>query len=163
MDLFEFQPQAIEQASRGFDDQQTLVGFSDGPFPSIEAAHPGQHVDAGRQPGLYQIARNLPRLLQRRASAENDNFIGHVKNVGVLCGSDVTMWSRYYLTMKNPAIRIAYMLALMMAVAYAVLTMRGPHGISAWMEKRQQIRDLEENNAILMKENQVRREYIDRL
>ena len=65
--------------------------------------------------------------------------------------------------MKNSAVRIGYVLALMLAVAYAFVTMRGPHGISAWMEKRQEIRELEENNAILMRENQVRREYIDRL
>ena len=65
--------------------------------------------------------------------------------------------------MKHSALRIGYMLALMMAVTYAFVTMRGPHGIAAWMEKRQEIRQLEENNAILTRENQVRREYIDRL
>jgi cell division protein FtsB len=65
--------------------------------------------------------------------------------------------------MKYPAIRIGYALALMMAVVYAFFTMRGPHGISAWMEKRQQIRQLEENNATLMRENQDRRDYIERL
>jgi len=65
--------------------------------------------------------------------------------------------------MKYPAIRIGYGLALMMAVMYAFFTMRGPHGISAWMEKRQQIRQLEESNATLMRENQDRRDYIERL
>jgi cell division protein FtsB len=65
--------------------------------------------------------------------------------------------------MKYPAVRIGYGLALMMAVIYAFFTMRGPHGISAWMEKRQQIRQLEENNATLMRENQDRRDYIERL
>jgi cell division protein FtsB len=65
--------------------------------------------------------------------------------------------------MKYSAIRIGYVLALMVAVAYAFFTMRGPHGISAWMEKRQEIRELEERNAALARENQVRREYIDRL
>jgi cell division protein FtsB len=65
--------------------------------------------------------------------------------------------------MKYPSIRIGYGLALMMAVVYAFFTMRGPHGISAWMEKRQQIRQLEENNATLMRENQDRRDYIERL
>ncbi len=65
--------------------------------------------------------------------------------------------------MKYPATRIGYGLALMMAVVYAFFTMRGPHGISAWMEKRQQIRQLEENNATLMRENQDRRDYIERL
>ena len=65
--------------------------------------------------------------------------------------------------MKNSAIRIGYVLALMVAVVYAFFTMRGPHGISAWMEKRQEIRELEERNAALARENQVRHEYIERL
>src|SRR5215471_4850793 len=73
------------------------------------------------------------------------------------------MWFRYYLTMKSSAIRIGYGLALMMAVVYAFFAMRGPHGIAAWMAKRQEIRELEERNATLMRENQVRREYIERL
>jgi hypothetical protein len=65
--------------------------------------------------------------------------------------------------MKYSAIRIGYMLALMVVVVYAFFTMRGPHGISAWMEKRQEIRELEENNLILTRENQDRRDYIERL
>ena len=65
--------------------------------------------------------------------------------------------------MKYSVIRIGYVLALMVAVVYAFFTMRGPHGISAWMEKRQEIRELEERNAALARENQVRREYIERL
>ena len=65
--------------------------------------------------------------------------------------------------MKTSVIRAGYVVALVMAVVYAFFTMRGPRGISAWMEKRQAIRDLEEGNAALMRENQNRREYIDRL
>jgi cell division protein FtsB len=65
--------------------------------------------------------------------------------------------------MKNWGLRIGYVLALMMAVVYAFFTMRGPHGISAWMDQLQQIRQYEERNAVLTRENQTRREYIDRL
>src|SRR5260370_42534631 len=65
--------------------------------------------------------------------------------------------------MKYPATRIGYGLALMMAVVYAFFTLRRPHGISAWMEKRQQIRQLEENNATLMRDNQAKRDCIERL
>jgi len=41
--------------------------------------------------------------------------------------------------------------------------MRGPHGIAAWMEKRSEIRELEERNAVLSRENQLKKEYIERL
>jgi cell division protein FtsB len=73
------------------------------------------------------------------------------------------MWNRYYLTMKSSVIRLAYCMALAAAIAYAFVTMRGPRGISAWMEKRQEIREMEERNATLARENQLKREYIDRL
>jgi cell division protein FtsB len=73
------------------------------------------------------------------------------------------MWNRYYLTMKSSVIRFAYALALVMAVGYAFYTMRGPQGVAAWTKKRQEIRDLEERNAGLSRENQLKREYIERL
>ena|SRR2546426_940370 len=73
------------------------------------------------------------------------------------------MWNRYYLTMKSSVIRFAYALALGIAVVYAFYTMRGPHGISAYTHKRQEIRELEERNAALARENQLKREYIERL
>ena len=73
------------------------------------------------------------------------------------------MWIRYYLTMKSSVIRLVYGSALALAVVYAFFTMRGPRGISAWMEKRQEIREMEERNATLARENQLKREYIDRL
>lgn len=73
------------------------------------------------------------------------------------------MWFRYYWTMKSSFIRLAYGMALVMAVVYAFFTMRGPHGIPAWMEKRQEIREMEERNATLARENQLKREYIERL
>ena len=44
--------------------------------------------------------------------------------------------------MKSPVIRFVYTCALAIAVAYAFHEMRGPHGISAWTRKRQEIREL---------------------
>ena len=70
---------------------------------------------------------------------------------------------RYYLTMKSSVIRFAYALALVGAVVYAFFAMRGPHGVAVWTQKRQEIRDLEERNAALARENQLKREYIERL
>jgi cell division protein FtsB len=73
------------------------------------------------------------------------------------------MWIRYYLTMKSLGLRLAYCMALAMAIVFAFFTMRGPRGISAWMEKRQEIREMEDRNATLARENQLKREYIERL
>ena|SRR5438034_288388 len=71
------------------------------------------------------------------------------------------MWNRYHLTMKSSVVRFVYGVALIMAVAYAFHEMRGPRGISAWTAKRQEIRELEERNAALARENQAKRNYID--
>ena len=73
------------------------------------------------------------------------------------------MWNRYYLTMKSSVIRFAYAVALVMAVVYAFYSMRGPRGVAAWTQKQQEIRELEERNATLSRENQLKREYIERL
>ena len=73
------------------------------------------------------------------------------------------MWIRYYLTMKSLGVRLAYTAALALAIVYAFFTMRGPRGISAWMEKRQEIREMEDRNATIARENQLKREYIERL
>ena len=65
--------------------------------------------------------------------------------------------------MKSPVIKLAYAMALGTAVVYAFLVLRGPHGVSAWTQRRQEIRELEERNAVLVRENQLKREYIERL
>ncbi len=73
------------------------------------------------------------------------------------------MWNRYYLTMKSSVIRFLYAMALVIAVVYAFFAMRGPHGVAAYTQMRQEIREMEESNAALARENQVKREYIERL
>ena len=65
--------------------------------------------------------------------------------------------------MKSSVFRVGYGVALVLAVVYAFYTLRGPRGISAWMQKRQEIRALEERNAASARENQLRRERIERL
>jgi cell division protein FtsB len=52
---------------------------------------------------------------------------------------------------------------LMLALVYAFFAMRGPHGVAAYTQKRQEIRELEERNAALERENKLKREYIERL
>ncbi len=59
--------------------------------------------------------------------------------------------------------RIAYAAGFAVIGAYAYLVLRGPQGIPALMEKRQMIRDLQEHNAALQRENQYRRDRIQKL
>ena len=54
-------------------------------------------------------------------------------------------------------------MALGIAVVYAFFAMRGPHGLAAWNAKRQQIHELEERNAVLIRENVLKRQYLERL
>jgi len=54
--------------------------------------------------------------------------------------------------MKVPLGRFAYVVAFLVIAAYAVVTLRGPRGISAWIEKQRQIHELEKRNASLSEE-----------
>jgi cell division protein FtsB len=59
--------------------------------------------------------------------------------------------------------RIAYVSAFALIVGYAYVVLRGPQGIPVLMEKRQMIRDMQEHNATLERENQYRRDRIQKL
>ena len=65
--------------------------------------------------------------------------------------------------MKSTASKRIYAVLVAVAIAYAFFTVRGAHGYSAWLQKRQEARELEERNATLARENQLRREYLGRL
>ena len=56
------------------------------------------------------------------------------------------------------------MVAVVVALtAYGLVFFFGPQGIQALFEKRREIRDLQEHNATLERENQQRRDRIKRL
>jgi cell division protein FtsB len=57
--------------------------------------------------------------------------------------------------------RVAY--ALIIIAAGAWMTLRGPQGVGALLEKRREIRQLQEQNDAMARENQRRRERIRRL
>jgi len=59
--------------------------------------------------------------------------------------------------------RIAYLSVFALIVGYAYVVLRGPQGIPVLLEKRQMIRDMQERNATLERENQYRRERIQKL
>src|SRR5436305_1022296 len=59
--------------------------------------------------------------------------------------------------------RIAYSAAVVLLGVYGYFTLKGPQGIPALMEKRRQVRLLEEENANLARENDLKRERIRKL
>jgi cell division protein FtsB len=59
--------------------------------------------------------------------------------------------------------RIGIIAVIAIVGAYALVALRGPRGVPAFLEKRRQIRVLEEQNASLAREIQRKRERIERL
>ena len=58
---------------------------------------------------------------------------------------------------------MAYMAAVALLGVYGFYTLRGPHGISALLEQRKLIGQLEDENATLARENEYRRERVRKL
>lgn len=65
--------------------------------------------------------------------------------------------------MRPSLMKIGYAIAILLAVGYAFFTLRGPQGIPALAEKRRQIQELEQRNATLAREIEIKRERISRL
>lgn len=59
--------------------------------------------------------------------------------------------------------RGGYLLIVVVAGIYGWVALRGPQGIHALLEKRREIRQLQEQNASVARENDRRREHIRRL
>jgi cell division protein FtsB len=59
--------------------------------------------------------------------------------------------------------RIAVSIIFVLVGVYGYISLRGPQGIPALLDKWREIRNLEENNANLQRENDYRRERIRKL
>ena len=59
--------------------------------------------------------------------------------------------------------KTGFVTAAAVLAAYAFIAFRGPQGVSALAEKRSQIRQLQEQNADLGREIQLKRDRINRL
>jgi cell division protein FtsB len=59
--------------------------------------------------------------------------------------------------------RAGYTVALGLAVVYGLMALRGPQGLPALLEKRREIRQLQEQNAAMAVEIERRKERIQRL
>ena len=58
---------------------------------------------------------------------------------------------------------IIYSVAFVLLGVYGYFTLKGPQGVPALLEKRRQVRQLEEENANLIRENENKRERIRKL
>jgi cell division protein FtsB len=65
--------------------------------------------------------------------------------------------------MRPSLAKIGYAIAILLVAGYAFITLRGPQGVPALAEKRRQIQELEQSNAVLAREVELRRERIERL
>ena len=65
--------------------------------------------------------------------------------------------------MRSNATRIAYAVAFVLAATYAIVTLRGPRGVHALVEKQAQIQELDRRNAELQRDLERERERVQRL
>jgi cell division protein FtsB len=65
--------------------------------------------------------------------------------------------------MRSSVARLGYALIVLVAASYALITLRGPQGVPALIQKQKEIRQLETQNADLAREIEFRRQRIQRL
>lgn len=65
--------------------------------------------------------------------------------------------------MKSNLARLAYAVVFVLVAAYAVVTLRGPRGLHALLEKQAQIQEMERRNAEMARDIERQRERIQRL
>ena len=65
--------------------------------------------------------------------------------------------------MKAPLARLAYSVAILLVAGYAVITLQGPRGIRAFLDRQHEIQKLEAHNAALAQQIERKRERIQRL
>ena len=65
--------------------------------------------------------------------------------------------------MRSSVARLGYVLVVLVAASYALVTLRGPQGVPALIQKQKEIRQLEKQNADLAREIESRRQRIQRL
>lgn len=64
---------------------------------------------------------------------------------------------------KSTVRRVVFLILFVLVGAYGYLALRGPQGVPALKEKWTEIRKLEEDNAALQRENEYRRNRIQKL
>jgi cell division protein FtsB len=65
--------------------------------------------------------------------------------------------------MRTLLVRLCYGLAIVVVASYVYVTLQGPRGLHALVEKRAAIAQMEKVNTRLTRENEQKRDYIHRL
>jgi cell division protein FtsB len=65
--------------------------------------------------------------------------------------------------MKDSLIKLGYAAVLISGACYAYMQLRGPNGVAALMEKRQEIQALEKENEQLQRDVAAKKMRVDRL
>jgi cell division protein FtsB len=65
--------------------------------------------------------------------------------------------------MKDTLIKLGYAAVLISGASYAYMQLRGPNGVSALMEKRQEIHELEKQNEQLQRDVAAKKTRVERL
>ena len=71
--------------------------------------------------------------------------------------------SKTFRIMKASLGRYLYLVAFLLVAGYAYMTLRGPRGVHALLDKQAQIKEMEKRNVNLDKEIERKREHIRRL
>jgi cell division protein FtsB len=61
------------------------------------------------------------------------------------------------------AAKLSYVAALVAAAVFAAFTLGGPQGVSALVQKKKEIQEIEKRNADLARENEQQKQRIQRL
>jgi len=77
--------------------------------------------------------------------------------------TDGTIIFRAFGAMRIPLVRAIYLVTFLLVAGYAAMTLRGPRGIPALIEKERQIEQAEKRNGALAKDIERQREHIQRL
>jgi cell division protein FtsB len=64
---------------------------------------------------------------------------------------------------RKAARRTGWMIVLAVALVYGWIAIRGPQGLQALIEKHREIRELQEENAEKLRQNDILRDRIERL
>lgn len=65
--------------------------------------------------------------------------------------------------MTLSAAKLSYVAALVAAAVFAALTLGGPQGVSALIQKKKEIQETEKRNADMARENEQQKQRIERL
>lgn len=65
--------------------------------------------------------------------------------------------------MRNALGRLVFLIVFVLVAGYGYYALKGPQGIPALREKWNEIRNMEEENAALQRENEYRRKRIEKL